>query len=37
MFVPESDRMKRRIQFGETFDPNSMQEGRAIMQRIIEK
>jgi integrase len=35
MFFPESDHMKRRIQLGKPLDPNSLEEGRAIMRRII--
>jgi integrase len=37
MFFPESDHMKRRIQSGKPLDPNTMQEGRAIMRRVIEQ
>jgi hypothetical protein len=37
MFFPESDHMKRRIQLGKPLDPNSMEQGRAIMRKIIEQ
>jgi integrase len=37
MFFPESDHMNRRIQLGKPLDPNTMQEGRAIMRKVIEQ
>ncbi|MDR2602043.1 MAG: site-specific integrase [Spirochaetaceae bacterium] len=37
MFFPESDHMKRRVQLGKPLDPNSMQEGRAIMKKVIDQ
>jgi integrase len=37
MFFPESDHMKRRVQLGKPLDPGSMEEGRAIMKRIVEQ
>jgi hypothetical protein len=37
MVFPESDHMNRRIQLGKPLDPNTMQEGRAIMRKVIEQ
>jgi integrase len=37
MFYPGSDHMKRRVQLGKPLDPNSMQEGRAIMKKVIDQ
>jgi hypothetical protein len=37
MFFPESGHMKWRVQLGKPLDPNSMQEGRAIMKKVIEQ
>jgi integrase len=37
MFFPESDHMKRRIQLGKPLDPHTMEEGRAIMKKVIEQ
>jgi hypothetical protein len=37
MFFPESDHMRRRVQLGKPLDPNSMQEGRAIMKKVIDQ
>jgi integrase len=37
MFFPESDHMKRRVQLGKPLDPNSMQEGQAIMKKVIDQ
>jgi integrase len=37
MFFPESDHMKRRVQLGKPLDPCSMQEGRAIMKKVIDQ
>jgi calcineurin-like phosphoesterase family protein/integrase len=35
MFFPGSGHMKRRIQLGKPLDPHSMEEGRAIMKKVI--
>jgi integrase len=37
MFVPGSDHMNRRIQLGRPLDFHSMEEGRAVMRKIIEQ
>jgi integrase len=36
MFVPGSGHMKRRIQLGKPLDPHTMEEGRAVMRKIMD-
>jgi integrase len=37
MYFPDSDHINRCVQVGRTLDPHTMEEGRAIMRKIIEQ